>query len=103
MIEAVTDSDYCILVTEPTPFGLNDMILSVEVLRKLKVPFGVLINRADLGDNKTVEYCEKENIQILMNIPFDKNIAKAYSQGMSIVEALPEYKQKFIDLYERIL
>ncbi len=102
MIESVTDTDYCILVTEPTPFGLNDMILSAEVLRKLKVPFGVLINRSDLGDNKTIEYCEKENIPILMKIPFDKKIAKAYSQGISIVEALPEYKQKFIDLYESV-
>ena len=102
MIESVTNSDYCILVTEPTPFGLNDMILSVEVLRKLKVPFGILINRADLGDNKTVEYCEKENIPILMKIPFDKNIAKTYSQGKIIVETLPEYKQKFIDVYNNI-
>ncbi|MEA3306852.1 MAG: ATP-binding protein [Elusimicrobiota bacterium] len=102
MIESVTHSDYCILVTEPTPFGLNDMILSVEVLRKLKVPFGILINRSDLGDDKTVAYCEKENIPIVMKIPFDKNIAKAYSQGRPIVEALPEYKQKFIDLYNNV-
>ncbi len=100
MIEAVTASDFCVLVTEPTPFGLNDMILSVEVLRKLHIPFGVIINRSDLGDDKTVTYCEKENIPIIMKIPFDKNIAMAYSQGKSIIEALPEYKQKFIALYE---
>ncbi len=102
MIESVSASDYCVLVTEPTPFGLNDMALSVDVLRKLKIPFGVLINRSDLGDNKTMAYCEKENIPILMKIPFDKKIAKTYSQGLSIVKALPEYKEKFTDLYKTI-
>ncbi|MCG2726143.1 MAG: ATP-binding protein [Elusimicrobia bacterium] len=102
MIESVSNSDFCVLVTEPTPFGLNDMILSVEVLRKLNVPFGVLINRSDLGDDKTVEYCENENIPIIMKIPFAKNIAKAYSQGKPIIEALPEYRKKFIALYENI-
>jgi MinD superfamily P-loop ATPase len=102
MIESVTDSDYCILVTEPTPFGLNDMILSVEVLRKLKIPFGVLINRADLGDNKTVEYCEKENIPILMTIPFSKEIAEIYSTGEILVDRVPKYKKQFQHIFETI-
>jgi len=59
VIEAVKGSDFCILVTEPTPFGLNDLILAVGVCRELKIPFGVVINRADVGDKKVEEYCQK--------------------------------------------
>lgn len=102
VITAVKGSDFCLLVTEPTPFGLNDLILAVEVLRKIKIPFGVIINRSDLGDNKTDDYCLKEDIPVLMRIPFRKEIASAYSKGVSIVKALPEYKKNFIILYEKI-
>ena len=102
VIEAVKGSDFCILVTEPTPFGLNDLKLAVEVLRKIGLPFGVIINRADIGDNKVIEYCKNENISILMEIPFKKEIAKAYSRGIPIIEALSEYKSKFLDLFDTI-
>jgi len=102
VIEAVKGSDFCILVTEPTPFGLNDLILAVEALRKLKIPFGVVINRADLGDKKVEEYCDEEKISILMQIPMDKEIAIAYSNGIPLVERKPEYKEKFRELYKKI-
>ena len=102
VIESIKGSDYCILVTEPTPFGLNDLMLAVEVLRKLKIPFGVVINRSDLGNEDTHVYCKKENISILMEIPFKKEIAVLYSKGMPLVEQLPEYKKEFSKLYERI-
>lgn len=102
VIAAVKNSDFCILVTEPTPFGLNDLILTVEVLRKLKISFGVVINRADLGNNKTEEYCKQENIPVLMRIPFKKEIAMAYSKGEPMVKAFPEYKKEFAVLYKRI-
>ncbi len=102
VIESLRQSDFCILVTEPTPFGLNDLILAVEVLRKLEIPFGVVINRSDLGDNKTDEYCQNENIQILMRIPFKKEIAKAYSKGVPIVKVFPEYKKDFEALFNKI-
>lgn len=102
VIEAVKDSDFCILVTEPTPFGLNDLILAVEVLRKIKVPFGVVINRADVGDKKVDEYCQKEKIPILMRIPMDREIAISYSKGIPIVEEKPDYKEKFKRLYRQI-
>jgi len=102
VITAVQRSDFCLLVTEPTPFGLNDLILAVEVLRKIKIPFGVVINREGLGDSKTDDYCRRENISVLMRIPFRKEIASAYSKGISIVKALPEYKKDFINLYEEI-
>jgi MinD superfamily P-loop ATPase len=103
VVNSVKGSDFCILVTEPTPFGLNDLILAVEVLRKLKIPFGVVINRADLGNKKTNEYCQKENIPILMEIPFKKEIAMAYSKGEPIVKIFLEYKERFIILYKRIV
>ena len=103
VVTSVKGSDFCVLVTEPTPFGLNDLILAVEVLRKLKIPFGVVINRADLGNNKTEEYCKQEKIPILMKIPFKKEIAMAYSKGELMVQTFPEYKKDFIQLYKQIV
>jgi len=102
VITAVKGSDFCLLVTEPTPFGLNDLILTVEVLKKLKVSCGVVINRADLGDTKTEEYCKKENIPILMRIPFKKEIAMAYSKGEPMIRVFPEYKKDFQGLFNAI-
>jgi MinD superfamily P-loop ATPase len=103
VVESLKGSDLCILVTEPTPFGLNDLILAVEVLRKLDIPFGVVINRSDLGDKRTNEYCAAQDIPVLMRIPFSKEIASAYSKGSSIVEAFPEYMEKFTRLFESAL
>ena len=102
VVASVKGSDFCVLVTEPTPFGLNDLILAVEVLRKLKIPFGVVINRADLGNDLTEKYCQKENIPILMKIPFRKEIAMAYSKGEPIVRAFPEYREDFQKLFNTI-
>jgi MinD superfamily P-loop ATPase len=102
VIEAVKGSDACLLVTEPTPFGLNDLRLAVETLRELKIPFGVVINRFDIGDNQVKDYCQKENIPILMTIPMDRNIAVAYSKGYTIVETQPAYRKKFLELFEAI-
>jgi len=102
VVTSVQNSDFCVLVTEPTPFGLNDLILAVEVLRKLKVPFGVVINRSDLGNNKTEEYCKKEKFSVLMRIPFKKEIAMAYSRGEPIVKAFPEYKKDFQEMFNKI-
>jgi len=99
VITAVKGSDFCVLVTEPTPFGLNDLILAVEVLRKLQILFGVVINRSDIGDGKVEDYCRKENISILMQIPFSREIAVSYSEGVPIVERDVSYKDKFISLY----
>jgi len=102
VITAIKGSDFCLLVTEPTPFGLNDMILTVEVLRKLNIPFGVVINRCDLGNNKTEEYCASEKINILMRLPFKKEIARAYSNGCPIVEIFPQYKETFREVFNKI-
>lgn len=102
VVTAVKGSDFCILVTEPTPFGLNDLILAVQVLRKIKIPFGVIINRADIGDDKVESYCAAESIPILLKIPFDRKIAEVYSKGELLVEAMPEYVQKFKEVFEQI-
>jgi len=102
VVEAIKDSDFCLLVTEPTPFGLNDLVLAVETVRQLEVPCSIILNRAGVGDGKTEEYCRKENIQILLTIPLDTNIASFYSRGVPLVEGMPNYKNSFIELYEKI-
>ncbi len=102
VIEAVKGSDASLLVTEPTPFGLNDLRLAVETLRELKIPFGVVINRSDIGDQKVQDYCTKENIPVMMTIPMDRNIAVAYSMGHTIVETQPAYKKKFLELFREV-
>jgi len=102
VVEAVKGSDFCLLVTEPTPFGLNDLRLAVETLKKLNIPFGVIINRADVGDEKVHNFCKKENIPILMTIPMDRDIAVAYSKGKTVVETQPAYRQKFLELFKKV-
>jgi MinD superfamily P-loop ATPase len=102
VIESVKGSDVSLLVTEPTPFGLNDLRLAVETLRELKIPFGIVLNRADIGDKQVQDYCLKENIPVLMTIPTDRNIAVAYSEGKTIIETQPAYKQKFLELFKKV-
>ncbi len=102
VVEAIKGSDFCLLVTEPTPFGLNDLMLAVETVRQLDIPCGIVLNRAGVGDGKTEEYCQKECIPILMTIPLDTKIAGCYSQGVSLVEGMPDYQNSFIELFNKI-
>jgi len=102
VIEAIKASDFVLLVTEPTPFGLNDLELAVGMVRELRLSFAVAINRSDIGDDAVVKYCQKENIEVMLEIPNDRKIAEAYSRGIMVVDALPDYKQKFLKLYEDI-
>jgi len=102
VIEAIKGSDFVLLVTEPTPFGLNDLALAVGMVRQLKIPFAVAINRSNIGNDEVVRYCQQENIAVLIQIPNDRKIAESYSRGVMIVEAMPDYKQKFLKLYEDI-
>jgi MinD superfamily P-loop ATPase len=103
VIAAVQGTDYCLLVTEPTPFGLNDLRLAVEMVRRLALPFGVLINRAGIGNGETESYCESEEIPILAQIPDDRRIAEAYSRGEMIIDAIPEMRQQFLKLLSDII
>jgi MinD superfamily P-loop ATPase len=99
MMEAVKGSDFCILVTEPTPFGLNDLILAAETLKKMNIPSGVVINRAGKGDSGVEDFCHKKDLPVLMQIPLDKKIAAAYSRGESLLAADPSYENKLKGLY----
>jgi MinD superfamily P-loop ATPase len=101
-VETVKGSDFCILVTEPTPFGLHDLKITVKVLEKIKIPFGIIVNRAGIGDNKVYEYCRNNNIQILLEIPFQRKIAELYSEGIPYSLKLPEWKKKFQTLFNKI-
>jgi MinD superfamily P-loop ATPase len=99
MVHSVLNSNYCILVTEPTPFGLNDLNLAVNVLVKLKIPFGVIINRCDIGNSDVEKYCQEKDIKILMKIPFSRKIAEGYSLGLPLIDILPDYKKIFQNIF----
>lgn len=103
VIQSVRGADYVLLVTEPTPFGLNDLKLAVEMLRVLKLPFGVVVNRADMGDEAVFNYCDSESINVLLRISDDRRIAEAYSRGQLATQALPEYNEVFVSLLKGIV
>ena len=100
--DIVYKSDYCILVTEPTPFGLYDLKIAVEVLERLGIPLGVIVNRAGIGDRKVYEYCREKEIPILLEISYNKRIAELYSSGIPFVLKMPEWKQKFQQVFGEI-
>jgi len=102
VIESVRGSDFVLLVTEPTPFGLSDLKLAVEMVRALKIPFGVVINRADLGNDQTHSYCRSQRIGVLAEIPDDRKIAEGYSRGELICKTIPSYRALFDGLLNAI-
>jgi len=102
VVEAVRGSDFCLLVTEPTPFGLNDLILAVEVVNVLGIPCGVVINRDSGGDSRMEEYCQAEGVPLLLHIPLDNEIARLYSRGIPLVEGMPQWREHFIALFHDI-
>jgi MinD superfamily P-loop ATPase len=102
VIASISDMDYCVLVTEPTPFGLYDLKLAIDVVKALKIPIGVIINRYGLGDLKVEEYCKTEGIPVLLKIPNDRKIAELYSRGIPFVREMPEWKEKFLCMFEAI-
>jgi len=102
VIESVYGSDFCILVAEPTPFGLHDLKLMAGVLREIKIPFAVVVNRAGIGDRRVHDYCRKEDISILLEIPYSRRIAELYSQGTPFVRELGEWKDRFSSLFSTV-
>ena len=102
VVMAIKGSDFVCLVTEPTPFGLNDLMLAVAVVRELKLPMGIVINRADIGDGRVREYCRSKRIPLLAEIPDDRRVAEAYSRGRMVCEAVPEMKAVFESLLSAI-
>ncbi len=99
VIETVKGSDFCILVTEPTPFGLHDLKITLEVLKNMGIPFGVVVNRAGIGDKKLYDYCKKKDISILLEIPYQRRIAELYSRGIPLSLEMPGWKDKFQTLF----
>ena len=101
-IQTVVQADYVILVTEPTPFGFNDLHQAAETLRTMNKPFGVIVNRAGVGDSSVYRYLEIEKIALLAEIPFDKEIARLYSKGIIVSERMPEIRQVFENLTDKV-
>lgn len=102
MVEAVLGSDFCLLVTEPTPFGLYDLDIALKVLENMDIPRGVLVNKSGIGDKKVYQYLEKKGIPLLMEIPMSRRIAQLYSQGTVFVQEMPEWKDQFRGLLKNI-
>ncbi|MGD2271584.1 MAG: ATP-binding protein [Desulfobacterales bacterium] len=102
VIESMKIADFVLLVTEPTPFGLYDLKLAVDAVNILDIPCGLVINRSDLGDDKVKAYARREQLPVLMEIPFGRQIAEACSRGDMIVEVMPEWKERFLELYGNI-
>jgi MinD superfamily P-loop ATPase len=102
MVEAVSDSDFCLLVTEPTPFGLYDLDIALKVLEKMAIPYGVLVNKSGIGDRMVYGYLEKKGIPLMMEIPMERRIAELYSHGTIFVQDMPEWKPRFRDLINAI-
>jgi MinD superfamily P-loop ATPase len=101
-IAALHGADVAVLVTEPTPFGLHDLKAAVAVARTLDVPPAVVINRHGIGDDGVERYCEQEGIPIVMTIPFDRRIAESYAVGVPLVDADPQWRERFLELARRI-
>jgi len=102
VIASMKETDFILLVTEPTPFGLHDLELAVGAVKTLDIPCGLVINRSDMGDDRVAVYAQKENLPVLLEIPFDRKVAEAYSRGDLMIDAMPLWKEKFIKLFEDI-
>ena len=103
VVETIRGADMVALVTEPTPFGLNDLKLAVDMTQQIGVPMGIVINRCDIGDDKTLKYCEQHKLEVLAEIPDDRDVAVAYSTGQLPIDAVSGYSDYLQPLVERIL
>jgi MinD superfamily P-loop ATPase len=103
VVAAVKGSDFCLLVTEPTPFGLNDLILAAQMLKKLHIPAGVLVNRADIGNSCVDDYCRREGLPVLAYVPWDRELARLYARGEPVVLHSSDWKERFKAIWEKIM
>ena len=102
VVAAIRDVDFCLLVTEPTPFGLHDLDLAARLVAELGVPAVVILNRAGEGDELVEEYCQRQGLPLLLKIPFSRNLAAIYAQGKVLVEELPQWREVFLNLGREI-
>jgi MinD superfamily P-loop ATPase len=103
VVEAIYGADFLLLVTEPTPFGLHDLKLAVQLAEELNVPAGVIVNRDGVGDSQVDTFCQEKGLPILMRIPLDRRIAEGIAEGQPLVDIRPEYREKFRQLHQQIL
>ncbi|KUO52744.1 MAG: (4Fe-4S)-binding protein [Desulfitibacter sp. BRH_c19] len=102
VIQSIEECDYCILVTEPNPFGLHDLKIATQLVRKMEIPFGIVLNKASDSSRLIHDFCENEGIELLMEIPFSREIAESYSKGILPVKHNDFWKEQFEELYEKI-
>jgi len=102
LVETVHGADFCLMVTEPTPFGLHDLQVATEVVKQLGVPLGVVVNFAGVGDQGVYSFCEKERIPIILEIPYDRHIAELYSKGIPFTAEMTGWRSKFRELLETV-
>jgi len=102
VVESMRGVDFILLVTEPTPFGLHDLRLAVQVAHELKIPMGVVVNRDGIGDDRVDEFCQSEGLPILLRVPFERKIAEGVARGKTLVDIRPEYVSHFRKLYLQI-
>jgi MinD superfamily P-loop ATPase len=102
VVEAVRGSDFCLLVTEPTPFGFHDLTLAVDMVKALGIPCGVILNRTGSTYDRVEEYCLEKDVPLLMRIPLDTEIARLYSRGVTLVQGMPEWRTQFMELFHTI-
>lgn len=92
-VEAMKDADFIVLVTEPTPFGLNDLILAAGAVRALGIPFGVVVNRT-FGDGAIMREYKTRGYEVIASIPHSREIAEAYSRGDFVSYILGHYREE---------
>jgi MinD superfamily P-loop ATPase len=102
VVETIRGSDYLLLVTEPTPFGLHDLRLAVQLAQELEIPSGVILNRDGIGNSDVVDFCREAGIPILMRIPMDRGLAEALARGETLIAVQPAYRARFQELYNQI-
>lgn len=102
VISSISGADYCVLVTEPTPFGLHDLMLAIELVKEMQIPHGVIINRHSTGSDPIEDYCSDNDITVLMKIPYEKRIAELYSEGVPFIFHMPQWKDSFLGMFRHI-
>ncbi|MDD5022188.1 MAG: P-loop NTPase [Endomicrobiaceae bacterium] len=103
VVATVKDVDLCVFVTDPTPFGVNDLKLAVDMAREVGQEPVVVVNRADSYSNELYEYCKQAELEIAGEIPDDRKIAEVYSVGNLIVDKSSKYRKVFKQLAEKII
>ena len=103
VVETIAGADYLVLVTEPTPFGVYDLSLMVDTARELKIPFGVIINKAGIGNRAVYDYLENEGIDLLGEIPFSKIYASGYAEGNLISQVPAEIRAAYLGICHQII